>query len=160
MLLYVQGTRNTGKSIANHNTANPTAMLLASCLLLDHVKLHAYASMIRRAILSTITETRVRPILTAKQWKQKRKRYWMWCLLYKLPPSDDALHYCAPVALCLHASSPLFSSCTLRTWEAKAPHLRWFSPSWMLFRALGPRPWASRSNTQKYCNLSHSRDIY
>lgn len=60
MLSSVQGTRNTGKSIANSNTANPTAMLLASCLLLDHLKLHAYASMIRRAILSTVTDTRVR----------------------------------------------------------------------------------------------------
>lgn len=37
-------------------------MLLASCLLLDHLKLHAHGSMIRRAILSTATETRVRPI--------------------------------------------------------------------------------------------------
>lgn len=62
MLCCVQGTRNTGKSIANRNTANPTAMLLASCLLLDHLKLHAYASMIRRAILTTVTETRVRLI--------------------------------------------------------------------------------------------------
>lgn len=59
MVFYVQGTRNTGKSIANSNTANPTAMLLASCLLLDHLKLHDYASMIRRAVLSTLTETKV-----------------------------------------------------------------------------------------------------
>ncbi|XP_044066020.1 isocitrate dehydrogenase [NAD] subunit gamma, mitochondrial-like isoform X2 [Siniperca chuatsi] len=57
--VFETGTRNTGKSIANRNTANPTAMLLASCLLLDHLKLHAYASMIRRAILSTVTETRL-----------------------------------------------------------------------------------------------------
>lgn len=57
--LFETGTRNTGKSIANSNTANPTAMLLASCLLLDHLKLHAYASMIRRAILSTVTDTRL-----------------------------------------------------------------------------------------------------
>lgn len=57
----LQGTRNTGKSIANRNSANPTAMLLASCLLLDHLRLHSYASMIRRAILSTVTETRVCP---------------------------------------------------------------------------------------------------
>ncbi|XP_061827377.1 isocitrate dehydrogenase [NAD] subunit gamma, mitochondrial-like [Nerophis lumbriciformis] len=57
--VFEMGTRNTGKSIANRNTANPTAMLLASCLLLDHLKLHAYASMIRRAILSTVTETRL-----------------------------------------------------------------------------------------------------
>lgn len=61
MFFFLQGTRNTGKSIANRNTANPTAMLLASCLLLDHLKLHSYASMIRRAILSTVTETRVSP---------------------------------------------------------------------------------------------------
>ncbi|CAK6973296.1 isocitrate dehydrogenase subunit gamma%2C mitochondrial-like [Scomber japonicus] [Scomber scombrus] len=57
--VFETGTRNTGKSIANRNTANPTAMLLASCLLLDHLKLHAYASMIRRAILSTVSETRL-----------------------------------------------------------------------------------------------------
>lgn len=35
-------------------------MLLASCLLLDHLKLHGYASMIRKAILSTITDSQVR----------------------------------------------------------------------------------------------------
>uniref|UniRef100_A0AAX7VZF4 Isocitrate dehydrogenase [NAD] subunit, mitochondrial n=1 Tax=Astatotilapia calliptera TaxID=8154 RepID=A0AAX7VZF4_ASTCA len=58
--VFETGTRNTGKSIANKNTANPTAMLLASCLLLDHLKLHGYASMIRKAILSTITDSQVR----------------------------------------------------------------------------------------------------
>lgn len=57
----MQGTRNTGKDIAKHDTANPTAMLLASCLLLDHLRLHHYASTIRRAVLSTVTETQVRP---------------------------------------------------------------------------------------------------
>uniref|UniRef100_A0AAQ4RPW1 Isocitrate dehydrogenase [NAD] subunit, mitochondrial n=2 Tax=Gasterosteus aculeatus aculeatus TaxID=481459 RepID=A0AAQ4RPW1_GASAC len=57
--VFETGTRNTGKSIANSNTANPTAMLLASCLLLDHLKLHDYASMIRRAVLSTLTETKL-----------------------------------------------------------------------------------------------------
>uniref|UniRef100_A0A8C7I5E0 Isocitrate dehydrogenase [NAD] subunit, mitochondrial n=1 Tax=Oncorhynchus kisutch TaxID=8019 RepID=A0A8C7I5E0_ONCKI len=53
------GTRNTGKSIAYGNIANPTAMLLASCLLLDHLRLHAYATMIRRAVIATVTETRL-----------------------------------------------------------------------------------------------------
>uniref|UniRef100_A0A8K9UJW2 Isocitrate dehydrogenase [NAD] subunit, mitochondrial n=1 Tax=Oncorhynchus mykiss TaxID=8022 RepID=A0A8K9UJW2_ONCMY len=53
------GTRNTGKSIADGNIANPTAMLLASCLLLDHLRLHAYATMIRRAVIATVTETRL-----------------------------------------------------------------------------------------------------
>ncbi|CAL8366866.1 unnamed protein product [Lota lota] len=57
--LFETGTRNTGRSIANRNSANPTAMLLASCLLLDHLKLHAYASMIRSAVLATLSETRL-----------------------------------------------------------------------------------------------------
>ncbi|XP_062314193.1 isocitrate dehydrogenase [NAD] subunit gamma, mitochondrial-like isoform X2 [Osmerus eperlanus] len=57
--VFETGTRNTGKSIAKRNLANPTAMLLASCLLLDHLRLHAYASMIRRAVISTLTETRL-----------------------------------------------------------------------------------------------------
>ena len=33
-----QATRNTGKSIAGKNIANPTAMLLAGCMMLDHLK--------------------------------------------------------------------------------------------------------------------------
>lgn len=36
--LLFQATRNTGKSIAERNIANPTAMLLASCMMLDHLK--------------------------------------------------------------------------------------------------------------------------
>ncbi|XP_057175119.1 isocitrate dehydrogenase [NAD] subunit gamma, mitochondrial [Triplophysa rosa] len=55
--VFETATRNTGKSIANRNIANPTAMLLASCLMLDHLKLHAYANMIRGAILTTMNET-------------------------------------------------------------------------------------------------------
>ncbi|KAM6976774.1 isocitrate dehydrogenase [NAD] subunit gamma, mitochondrial-like [Aplochiton taeniatus] len=57
--VFETATRNTGKSIANKNKANPTAMLLASCLMLDHLKLHAYASMIRRAVMATVTEARL-----------------------------------------------------------------------------------------------------
>ncbi|KAI2649724.1 Isocitrate dehydrogenase [NAD] subunit gamma 1, mitochondrial [Labeo rohita] len=44
--VFETATRNTGKSIANRNIANPTAMLLASCLMLDHLKLHDYANML------------------------------------------------------------------------------------------------------------------
>ncbi|KAL7860018.1 hypothetical protein SRHO_G00151650 [Serrasalmus rhombeus] len=57
--VFETATRNTGKSIANKNIANPTATLLASCLMLDHVGLHDYASMIRKAILRTLSETRL-----------------------------------------------------------------------------------------------------
>ncbi|KAG1961937.1 isocitrate dehydrogenase [NAD] subunit gamma 1, mitochondrial [Pimephales promelas] len=56
--VFESATRNTGKSIANKNIANPTATLLAGCVMLDHLKLHAYARMIRKAVLKTLSETR------------------------------------------------------------------------------------------------------
>ncbi|KAF5902065.1 isocitrate dehydrogenase [NAD] subunit gamma, mitochondrial-like, partial [Clarias magur] len=55
--VFETATRNTGKSIAGRNIANPTAMLLAGCLMLDHLRLHEYASMIRNAIFITMNET-------------------------------------------------------------------------------------------------------
>ncbi|XP_017549772.1 isocitrate dehydrogenase [NAD] subunit gamma, mitochondrial [Pygocentrus nattereri] len=57
--VFETATRNTGKSIAGRNIANPTAMLLASCLMLDHLKLHDYATMIRNAIHTTMNETQL-----------------------------------------------------------------------------------------------------
>ncbi|XP_010856278.1 PREDICTED: isocitrate dehydrogenase [NAD] subunit gamma, mitochondrial-like [Bison bison bison] len=54
-------TRNTGKSIANKNIANPTATLLASCMMLDHLKLHSYATSIRKAVLASMDNENVRP---------------------------------------------------------------------------------------------------
>ncbi|XP_056102357.1 isocitrate dehydrogenase [NAD] subunit gamma, mitochondrial-like [Rhinichthys klamathensis goyatoka] len=57
--VFESATRNTGKSIANKNIANPTATLLAGCVMLDHLKLHAYARMIRKAVLKTLSETRL-----------------------------------------------------------------------------------------------------
>ncbi|XP_072552767.1 isocitrate dehydrogenase [NAD] subunit gamma, mitochondrial-like isoform X2 [Salminus brasiliensis] len=57
--VFETATRNTGKSIANKNIANPTATLLASCLMLDHLGLVGYASMIRKAIFKTLSENRL-----------------------------------------------------------------------------------------------------
>uniref|UniRef100_A0A6P8NZS2 Isocitrate dehydrogenase [NAD] subunit, mitochondrial n=1 Tax=Geotrypetes seraphini TaxID=260995 RepID=A0A6P8NZS2_GEOSA len=57
--VFETATRNTGKSIANKNIANPTATLLASCMMLDHLKLHEHASSIRRAVLTAMTEHRM-----------------------------------------------------------------------------------------------------
>ncbi|KAM8864076.1 isocitrate dehydrogenase [NAD] subunit gamma, mitochondrial [Spinachia spinachia] len=57
--VFETATRNTGKSVAGKNIANPTAMLLASCMMLDHLKLYDYASMIRNAVLTTMNETRL-----------------------------------------------------------------------------------------------------
>ncbi|KAK2507754.1 hypothetical protein MC885_009020 [Smutsia gigantea] len=36
------------------NIANPTATLLASCMMLDHLKLHSYAASIRKAVLASM----------------------------------------------------------------------------------------------------------
>ncbi|XP_068780267.1 isocitrate dehydrogenase [NAD] subunit gamma, mitochondrial isoform X4 [Struthio camelus] len=52
----MQATRNTGKSIANRNIANPTAALLAACMMLDHLRLHSYASTIRQAVLASLDD--------------------------------------------------------------------------------------------------------
>ncbi|KAJ8017074.1 hypothetical protein DPEC_G00014000 [Dallia pectoralis] len=60
--VFETATRNTGKSIADKNIANPTAMLLASCMMLDHLKLFDYATMIRNAVLSTMNETRLHTV--------------------------------------------------------------------------------------------------
>uniref|UniRef100_A0A8C6L061 Isocitrate dehydrogenase (NAD(+)) 3 non-catalytic subunit gamma n=1 Tax=Nothobranchius furzeri TaxID=105023 RepID=A0A8C6L061_NOTFU len=57
--VFETATRNTGKSIAGRNIANPTAMLLASCMMLDHLKLYDYATVIRNAVLTTMNETRL-----------------------------------------------------------------------------------------------------
>ncbi|XP_070559031.1 isocitrate dehydrogenase [NAD] subunit gamma, mitochondrial-like isoform X1 [Ptychodera flava] len=57
--VFEAATRNTGKSIAGKNIANPTAMLLASTLMLDHLQLGSYASNIRDAVWKTVTEDRI-----------------------------------------------------------------------------------------------------
>lgn len=54
----LQGNRNDRKCFTACNVANPMAMMQASCLLLDHLKLHGYLSL-SQAILSTVTETGV-----------------------------------------------------------------------------------------------------
>uniref|UniRef100_A0A4X2KAP1 Isopropylmalate dehydrogenase-like domain-containing protein n=1 Tax=Vombatus ursinus TaxID=29139 RepID=A0A4X2KAP1_VOMUR len=55
--MFETATQNTGKSIANKNIANPTDTLLASCMMLDHLKLHSYATSIRKAVLPSSPST-------------------------------------------------------------------------------------------------------
>jgi isocitrate dehydrogenase (NAD+) len=57
--VFEPGTRNTGKSIAGKNIANPIAMLSASVELLDHVGLQYHAQLIQDAITKTISVDRV-----------------------------------------------------------------------------------------------------
>ncbi|KAF3821939.1 hypothetical protein GH733_007313 [Mirounga leonina] len=52
--VFETASRQSGRNLANKNMANPTAMLLASCIMLDYLKLHSYATSIRIAILASM----------------------------------------------------------------------------------------------------------
>ncbi|KAM7134179.1 isocitrate dehydrogenase [NAD] subunit gamma, mitochondrial isoform 1-T1 [Macrochelys suwanniensis] len=54
--VFETATRNTGKSIAHKNVANPTATLLAACMMLDHLRLHSFATTIRQAVLASLDD--------------------------------------------------------------------------------------------------------
>ncbi|XP_028020512.1 isocitrate dehydrogenase [NAD] subunit gamma, mitochondrial-like [Balaenoptera acutorostrata] len=53
-VVFEMPSRQSGKTITNKNVANPTAMLLASCIILDYLKLHSYATSIRIAVLASM----------------------------------------------------------------------------------------------------------
>ncbi|XP_067835651.1 isocitrate dehydrogenase [NAD] subunit gamma, mitochondrial-like [Heptranchias perlo] len=57
--VFQSAIRNTAMRLANKDVANPTAMLLASCLMLDHLKLHDHATAIRNATMKALTEMRI-----------------------------------------------------------------------------------------------------
>ncbi|XP_077488385.1 isocitrate dehydrogenase [NAD] subunit gamma, mitochondrial-like [Amblyomma americanum] len=57
--VFETGTRNTGKSIAGKNIANPLAMMNASVDLLDHLGLKSDATVIRNAIDKTLNVDKV-----------------------------------------------------------------------------------------------------
>ena len=52
--VFETASRQSGRNLANKNMANPIAMLLASCIMLDYLKLHSYATCIRTAVLASI----------------------------------------------------------------------------------------------------------
>ncbi|XP_035676987.1 isocitrate dehydrogenase [NAD] subunit gamma, mitochondrial-like isoform X2 [Branchiostoma floridae] len=58
--VFETATRNTGKSIAGQNVANPTAMLLASALMLEHLGLDKYASLIENAVYKALADDKIR----------------------------------------------------------------------------------------------------
>ncbi|KAJ8046425.1 Isocitrate dehydrogenase [NAD] subunit gamma, mitochondrial [Holothuria leucospilota] len=57
--VFETATRNTGKNIAGKNMANPSAMFLASALMLDHIGLQQHAQVIRDATYKTISEKQI-----------------------------------------------------------------------------------------------------
>ncbi|KAG8518471.1 Isocitrate dehydrogenase [NAD] subunit gamma, mitochondrial [Galemys pyrenaicus] len=52
--VFETAARQSEKTIANKNVANPIAMLLASCIMLDYLKLQNYATTIRTAVLRSL----------------------------------------------------------------------------------------------------------
>jgi len=54
--IFEPGARHTFAGVAGRNVANPTAMLLSACDMLDHIHYRKHARMIRDAVLKTIVE--------------------------------------------------------------------------------------------------------
>ncbi|XP_026971441.1 LOW QUALITY PROTEIN: isocitrate dehydrogenase [NAD] subunit gamma, mitochondrial-like [Sagmatias obliquidens] len=52
--VFEMASRQSGKTITNKNVANPTAVLLASCIILDYLKFHSSATSIRIAVLASM----------------------------------------------------------------------------------------------------------
>ncbi|XP_054441972.1 isocitrate dehydrogenase [NAD] subunit gamma, mitochondrial-like [Pteronotus mesoamericanus] len=52
--VFETAARQSVKSIANKNVANPTAVLLAGCIMLDYLQLHSYSTSIRSAVLASL----------------------------------------------------------------------------------------------------------
>ncbi|PVU98386.1 hypothetical protein BB559_001610 [Furculomyces boomerangus] len=54
-----ESVHGTAPDIAGKNMANPTALILSACMMLDHMNLHQQSNQIRTATLSTIAEGKV-----------------------------------------------------------------------------------------------------
>lgn len=60
--IFSIGARHAFAAKAGQNVANPTAMLLSSCSMLEHIHFRKYGRMIRDAVLRTIKEGRYVPL--------------------------------------------------------------------------------------------------
>lgn len=58
--MFEAGARHVGKDIAGKNIANPTAYILAACMMLRHLGLVQYSDLIKHAVYSTIHDGRVK----------------------------------------------------------------------------------------------------
>ncbi|OBS71095.1 hypothetical protein A6R68_00364, partial [Neotoma lepida] len=52
--IFETSSKEIGKDLAHRNIANPVAMLLTSCIMLDHLDLHPYATEIRSAVVASL----------------------------------------------------------------------------------------------------------
>lgn len=58
--IFEPGTRHVGLDIAGKNIANPTAMILSSCLMLEYIGLKQYADKIQSALNEVYVDTNIR----------------------------------------------------------------------------------------------------
>jgi isocitrate dehydrogenase (NAD+) len=49
-----EAVHGTAPDIAGKNLANPTALILSACMMLDHMELYDYGSLIRNSVFDTI----------------------------------------------------------------------------------------------------------
>lgn len=52
--VFEMGSKEIGKDLAHRNIANPVAMLLTSCIMLDYLHLQSYATEIRSAVMASL----------------------------------------------------------------------------------------------------------
>ncbi|EGW14347.1 probable isocitrate dehydrogenase [NAD] gamma 2, mitochondrial [Cricetulus griseus] len=52
--VFEMGSKEIGNDLAHRNIANPVAMLLTSCIMLDYLDLQAYATEIRSAVMASL----------------------------------------------------------------------------------------------------------
>ncbi|XP_074644410.1 isocitrate dehydrogenase [NAD] subunit gamma, mitochondrial-like isoform X2 [Tubulanus polymorphus] len=57
--VFETGTRNSGRSIAQKNIANPSGMLLASCDMLEYVGCEYHATLIRDSVCKVMSELQI-----------------------------------------------------------------------------------------------------
>lgn len=52
--IFETGSKHIGEELAHRNIANPVAMLLTSCIMLDYLDLRSYATHIRTAVMASL----------------------------------------------------------------------------------------------------------
>jgi isocitrate dehydrogenase (NAD+) len=58
--IFEPGARHVGMDIKDRNCANPTAMLLSSCLMLNHLGLYEFSTLITKTVDKVISEDKIR----------------------------------------------------------------------------------------------------
>lgn len=86
-VVFEPGARHTFSEAVGKNVANPTAMMLCSAKLLNHVNLPAYGEMIRNAVNKVLLDGKVR---TKDIGGQSNTQEFTYAVIYNLQPIQKA----------------------------------------------------------------------